>query len=141
MMGRQTFLAHFIIVLACAGASFFAWQRGIPQLVWANDVAGWFGLAIGAVTISAMLWLGWQAWRIDHADASYGHLVSLLCPAIGMLGTVVGLSLSLSKVGDPVQMIASAHTAFYSTGAGIVGMIVVMLMTHSLEVGIKRARP
>lgn len=137
---RRVFLSHFVLCLACAGVSFFAWSRGVPQAVWANDVAGWFGVTIGAVTLSAMLWLGVQAWRIDSADASYGHLVALLCPAIGMLGTVVGLSQSLAKVGEPVQMIASAHTAFYSTGAGIVGMIVTMLLTHSLEAGMRRAR-
>lgn len=138
---RRVFLSHFVICLVCAGASFFAWTKGVPQAVWGNDVAGWFGVAIGSLAISAAIWLGWQAWRVDGADASYGRLVELLCPAIGMLGTVVGLSQSLAKVGDPVQMIASAHTAFMSTGCGIVAMIVVMVMVHSLDAGIKRAAP
>jgi hypothetical protein len=159
---RLTFLSHFCISLACAAAAFFAWQAGAPQTIWANDTAKWFGVAIGAVVVSAIVWLGWQAWLADEmpkttwwmrpqgtptsttimpktVDASYGHVAAILCPSIGMLGTVVGLKLSLSKVGDPVQMIASAHTAFDSTGCGIVGMIAVMLMTHSLEVGMRRA--
>jgi hypothetical protein len=128
-------------------------------MVAANDVARWFGGAIGLLFVWTAVWLGWQAWRVEdnaaavyrwattdemascpsQVDASFGKLVELLCPAIGMLGTVVGLSLAFKDAGSP-EMFKGAATAFYSTGCGITAMILVMLMTASLEAGIRRAR-
>jgi MotA/TolQ/ExbB proton channel family len=159
--GRLTFLSHLVICLACAGVAFFAWANGVPQTIWANAEARWFGVAIGILVVSAMGWLGGQSWIVDllsdksrvanyfpHAtkitvvglpDASYGHLVGLLCPAIGMLGTIVGLSEVFARGGDTIAMIQKAQTAFYSTGCGIVAMIIAMILTHNLESGIKRA--
>jgi MotA/TolQ/ExbB proton channel family len=147
MIQRSTFTAHFVLCLAFSAGAFFAYQAGIPQMVAANDVARYFGAAIGLLFVWTAVWLGWQAWRTDDADAyvegkgnaSFGHLVELLCPAIGMLGTVVGLSLAFKDAGSP-EMFKGATTAFYSTGAGITAMILVMLMTASLEAGIRRAR-
>ena len=119
-------------------------------MVYANSVACWFGGAIGLLFIWTAVWLGWKAWTIDephphwhsmvrkeHFDlhiapsASFGHLVELLCPAVGMLGTVVGLSLAFRDAGSP-EMFKGATTAFYSTGCGIAAMILVMIMTASL---------
>ena len=133
---KLTFLAHFVICLACAAFAFFAWTRGIPQMVWENGAAGWFGAIVAILVLAAAVWLGRQAWREEH-DASFGRLVELLCPAVGMLGTVVGLSEAFAHVGDQMAMIRQGHTAFYSTGSGIVGMIVVMVMVYSLERGAK----
>jgi threonine/homoserine/homoserine lactone efflux protein len=156
-----TFLSHFVLCLAISAGAFFAYQAGIPQMVAANDVARWFGGAIGLLFVWTAVWLGWQAWRADirwtnvtaglssprfnyHpedglADASFGHLVQLLCPAIGMLGTVVGLSLAFKDAGSP-EMFKGATTAFFSTGVGITAMILVMVLTANLESGIRRAR-
>ena len=149
-MRRQTFLSHWIICLLCAGGFSFAWHYGVPQLIWANGDAGYFGAAVGLLVLSAMGWLGWQAWNAERWDvffrgrrppvtADFGHLASVLSPAIGMLGTIVGLSKVFAAGGDTIAMIQKAQTAFFSTGCGIVGMIVIMVMTHSLEAGIKRA--
>ena len=141
-MRRQTFLSHWIICLLCAGGFSFAWHYGVPQLIWANGDAGWFGLAVGALVLSAMARLGWLAWWLDsgasNVDASDGHVAAILSPAIGMLGTIVGLSKVFAAGGDTVAMIQQAKTAFYSTGCGIVGMMVIMVLTHFLEAGIKR---
>ena len=157
MTDRRTFLSHFVICLAIAAGGYFAYRAGIPQMVAANDVARWFGGAIGALFVWTAVWLGWQAWRINtptrwaatfggghkridpDVDSAFGHLVELLCPAIGMLGTVVGLSLAFRNAGTP-EMMAGAATAFYSTGCGIVAMILTMALTYSLEAGIARAR-
>lgn len=162
MPNRITFLSHFVLVLAIAAGAFFAYQAGIPQMVAANDVARWFGGTIGALFVWTAIWLGWQAWLVDtqpktvwwmrpqgtptssvisapEVSASFGHLVELLCPAIGMLGTVVGLSLAFKDAGSSA-MFAGARTAFFSTGAGIVAMILTMALTFNLERGIARAR-
>lgn len=164
MPNRLTFLSHFCISLAIAAGAFFAWRAGIPQLVIANNVARWFGGAIGALFVWTAIWLGRQAWRVDtpehyegdagwhrgtlpsarlipvpHVDASFGHLVELVFPAIGMLGTVAGLSLAFKDAGSP-EMLRGAATAFYSTGCGITAMILTMFLTASLEAGIRRAR-
>ena len=162
MAERRTFLSQFVIMLAIAAGAYFAWRAGIPQLVAANDVARWFGGAIGVLFVWTAVWLGWQAWRVDalpkvtwwmrpdgrptssvnlitEPDAGFGHLMQLMFPAIGMLGTVVGLSLAFRNAGTP-EMMAGAATAFYSTGCGIVAMILTMALTYSLESGIARTR-
>ena len=64
MNGRLTFLSHFVICLACAGLAFFAWTRGVPQTVYANDMSmmtsviavlpRWNGLTY---FVTAMAWL------------------------------------------------------------------------------------
>ncbi len=156
---HRTFLSHFVLCLAIAAGAYFAYRAGIPQMVAANDVARWFGGAIGALFVWTAVWLGWQAWCVEpaagavyrwattdekapcpsQADAHFGHLMQLMFPAIGMLGTVVGLSLAFRNAGTP-EMMAGAATAFYSTGCGIVAMILTMGLTYSLENGIARAR-
>ncbi len=148
-MSRLTFLSHFIICLAITAGAYLAWRAGIPQMVAANDVARWFGGGIGALFVGTAVWLGWQAWEADASyayfetppriDAGFGHLMQLMFPAIGMLGTVVGLSLAFRNAGTP-EMMAGAATAFYSTGCGIVAMILTMALTYSLEAGVARAR-
>ena len=155
MTDRRTFLSHFVLCLAFAAGGYFAYRAGIPQMVASNDVARWFGGAIGVLFVWTAVWLGWQAWQADSpgewtfvgtqwkrltsVDPSFGHLVELLCPAIGMLGTVVGLSLAFRNAGTP-EMMAGAATAFYSTGTGIVAMVLTMVLTYSLEAGIAMAR-
>jgi hypothetical protein len=140
---RLTFLSHFVICLAIAAGFYFAWRAGIPQMVAENIVGRWFGGVIGTLFVWTAAWLGLLAWFADDSDfevaADFGHLMQLMFPAIGMLGTVVGLSLSFRNAGTP-EMMAGAATAFYSTGCGILAMILTMAMTYSLECGIARAR-
>ena len=152
--GRRTFLSHFVLCLACACGGFFAWKSGVLLQGCGDPVVQWVGATIGALFISGVVWLGWQAWRADDppmvvmgrrlatagADSSYGDLLILISPAIGMVGTVSGLSVVFGHLGDQAALAAGGSTAFFSARFGIVAMILMAAISHSLEVGIRRAR-
>jgi len=65
MNGRRTFLLWFVEVLAVSGGAFFAWTRGVPQAVWANDMSMMTSV-IAALFVGTAAWLGWQAWNADE---------------------------------------------------------------------------
>ena len=153
-MQRRTFLSHFVLSLAIAAAAFFAWQSGILLQGCNEPVVRYVGLTIGALFVSGVVWLGWQAWRADvpvrrqpfyvdeaaSADASYGDLLILISPAIGLVGTVSGLSVVFGNLGNQAALATGGSTAFYSARFGIVAMILMAVLSYSLEAGIKRAR-
>jgi hypothetical protein len=62
---RLTFLSHFVLCLACAALAFFAWDNGVPQAIWTNDMSMMTSV-IGALFVSSAVWLGWEAWRIGE---------------------------------------------------------------------------
>jgi hypothetical protein len=152
-----TFLSHFVLCLAISAGAFFAYQAGIPQMVAANDVARWFGGAIGLLFVWTAVWLGWQAWRADirwtnvtaglssprfnyHpedglADASFGREAEKWCVAIGLIGTVIGLILQ-AKAG-PGEL---NFTALQTTGCGALGYLLTAILSSNLESGIRRSR-
>ena len=145
---RRTFLSHFVLSLAIAAATFFAWQSGILLQGCNEPVVRYVGLTLGALFISGVVWLGWQAWHVDSwsaldaewADASYGDLLILISPAIGLVGTVSGLSVVFGNLGNQAALATGGSTAFYSARFGIVAMILMAVLSYSLEAGIKRAR-
>ena len=157
MRDHLTFLSWFCLMLAIGAGAFFAGYEGVPQLVLANPSARWFALAVATLFVGVALWLGRQAWHVDeinskpwksvskaaalaeYADASFGHLAIVLFPSIGLVGTVVGLSIGFRAGADTAGLMAGASTAFYSTGCGLVAMILMMIMVWNLETGIRRA--
>lgn len=144
MTQRLTFLSHFVVCLACAGAGFFAYQRGILLQGTQEPVVAWVGATIGLLFISGVVWLGWQAWLTDaghaQADAAYGDYLILIFPAIGLVGTVSGLGVVFAHLGDQAALAVGGAQAFYSARFGIVAMILIATMSYSLEQGVKKAR-
>lgn len=155
-MQRLTFLSHFVLSLAIAAGAFFAWQSGILLQGCNEPVVRWVGMTIGALFVSGVVWLGWQAWRTDGewihgvdaigeyespaGDASYGDLLILISPAIGLVGTVSGLSVVFGNLGNQAALATGGSTAFYSARFGIIAMILMAVLVHALETGIKRAQ-
>lgn len=151
---RRTFLAHFCISLACAGGFFFAWQRGVPQAVYAND-ASMMTSAIVALFVVTMAWLGGQAWQADawndfyskrsglpviiHASADFGHSAERWSVMFGLLGTTIGLSLQAHALTSGPSSFGALATSLYTTGTGIVSALLIGVMVFSLEAGIRRA--
>lgn len=157
-MNRPTFTAHWVICLICMGAFAFAHAYGIPQLIWASD-ASYMTSAIAALVVGAAVWLGWQAWRLDSlgeyigldinskhsfrplsANSDFGQEAQLLAPALGMLGTVIGLSMQAKALVAGAAGLGALSTSLFTTGAGIAGFIVLKILTLNLEAGIRRAR-
>jgi hypothetical protein len=137
---RRTFLGHWIISLVCAAMFAFAYAYGIPQLIWASDQS-YMTSAIAALVVGAAIWLGWQAWLADSgfANSDFGQEAQLLAPALGMLGTVIGLSMQAKALVAGAAGLGALSTSLFTTGAGIAGFIIIKVMTLNLEVGIRRA--
>lgn len=143
-MNRRAFLSHFIICLACAGASFFAWQRGIPQTVYAAD-ASMMTSAIAALFVVTAVWLGWQAWEADavwepNVSSDFGRLAEKLAVRFGLIGTGVGIILTVKAALASATPLSALQTAFFSMISGVAAASIIAVMTHSLKAGIARAR-
>ena len=142
---RRTFLGHWIICLVCAAAFAFAYAYGIPQLIWASDQS-YMTSAIAALVVGAAIWLGRQAWLIDepHKEGDwprgdFGHEAQLLAPALGMLGTVIGLSMQAKALVAGAAGLGALSTSLFTTGAGIAGFIIIKILTYNFECGRERA--
>lgn len=156
-MARLTFLSHFVICLACAGASFFAYQRGVFQTIYAND-ASMMTSAIAALFVGTAIYLGWQAWLVtdcfeivdlDTGDvirptrahaADLGHSAERWSVMLGLLGTTIGLSLQAHALTSGPSSFGALATSLYTTGTGIVSALLIGVMVFSLESGIRRAQ-
>ena len=68
--------------LAIGAAAWFAYLNGVFTAVWTNDQSMMTSV-IAVVFLGTTVWLGWQAWRVDAADASFGHLAERLLPCSG----------------------------------------------------------
>jgi|SRR6185312_6400456 len=160
-MKRRTFTAHYVLCLVCLGVFSFAWRYGVPQLIWASD-ASYMTSAIAALVVGTAVWLGWQAWiadsysgveavytptpdgstvfrRMQGPNADFGQEAQLLTPALGMLGTVIGLSMQAKALVAGAASLGALSTSLFTTGVGIAGFIVLKVLTLNLEAGIKRA--
>lgn len=151
-MARLTFLSHFVICLACAGATFFAWTRGIPQSVYAGDVS-MMTSAIAALFVATVVYLGWQAWRAGDApvylgldnggrriegrakiDTDTGYLAAELCMVIGVIGMAMGLSMQGKAISAGGQAIFAAWaTQLSATIVGCIAAAVILVMTRLIE--------
>jgi|SRR6185312_10489574 len=156
-MKRRTFTAHYVLCLVCLGVFSFAWRYGVPQLIWASD-ASYMTSAIAALVVGTAGWLGWQAWEADsrywqenksqtdlelvaspYASSDFGQEAQLLTPALGMLGTVIGLSMQAKALVAGAASLGALSTSLFTTGVGIAGFIVLKVLTLNLEAGIRRA--
>ncbi len=154
---RLTFLSHFILCLACAGLSFFAWVNGVPQMIWANDTSMMTSV-IGALFVGSVAWLGWQAWRIGEPisndrrrndaptssaplpSSDYGHLAERLCVMAGFVGTAIGLSMQAKSLAGGATSFTALATSLFTTASGGTAAALIAVMTFNLEAGVRRAR-
>ncbi len=155
MTARLTFLSHFVICLACVGSAFFAWQRGVPQMVYANDMSMMTSV-IAALFVVTCCYLGRQAWMADGGgwvidptthlivpsgvDATFGHLAEGLAVRLGLIGTGIGIVLTIKASLASANPLSALQTAFFSMICGVAASSLIAVMTYSLERGIEGAR-
>lgn len=143
-MNRLTFLSHWVLCLVIFGIAFFSYRWGVFQTIWAND-ASYMTSVIAALVVGAMVWLGWQAWLTDTSligySSDFGQEAQLLAPALGMLGTVIGLSMQAKALVAGAAGLGALSTSLFTTGAGIAAFILIKVLTMNLEAGIRRSRP
>jgi hypothetical protein len=161
MTEKRCFMQFFVIALSFAVVAFFSGYYGILTKIWQTDVT-YMTSVIAAVFVASVLYLGFASWRFDErpriglavitkdsaraiADTGIGKGAAYIVTLIGLLGTVIGLSLQLQimagiQVGNQASMmkafalVASAlGTAFYATGCGIAASIGIYLVTLNLD--------
>lgn len=152
-MTRLCFLSHIVICSACAALAYFAWQSGALIMVWQTD-ASMMTSVIAVLFLVTAGWLGWQAWLADEppqidgedwdslksrANADFGHLAALLSPALGMLGTAIGLSLQAKALVNGAASFGALSTALFTTACGIAGFILISVLVFNVEAGVRRA--
>lgn len=155
---RPTFTAWFVQVLACAGIAFFAWQNGVPQTIYANDMSMMTSV-IAALFVGTVAYLGRQAWAADEpprylgldtsgrridgragAASDFGHLAERLAVMAGFVGTAIGLSMQAKSLAGGATSFTALATSLFTTASGGTAAALIAIMTYSLETGIRRAR-
>jgi hypothetical protein len=121
---------------------------------------------IGVVFVGTAAWLARQAWRIDSPpliqswndemqrvemvarwpsleggpDVSWGHKAPEICAMLGLIGTVIGLSLQAKALMSGPASFGALATSLFTTATGASAAILLIVMTHLVESGIRTAR-
>lgn len=141
MTDKRTFLAHFVICLACAAAVFFATLYGVPQLIWQSDLSHMTSV-IAALFVGSALYLGWLAWRLSPSTASailakaeYGHFIEEKFLRLGILGTVIGLSLQAKALAAGTDGLMPLATAMMCTATGVLASLLMSVLAFNITAG------
>lgn len=137
MTNRITFLSHFIICLACVALAFFAWQTGAVLMVWQSD-ASMMTSVIACLFVGTAVWLGRQAWTLENNG--WGDRAESLAVKFGLIGTGVGIILTIKAALASASPLAALQTAFFSMVCGVAASSIISIMTFSLDAGIRRTR-
>jgi hypothetical protein len=132
MTDKRCFLQWFILLLSYGTAAFFAAYFELLQSIWRTDVT-YMTAVIGAIFVAAALYIGFASWRFDSngaianphnetganrqataiADSGLGRTASYVITLVGLLGTVIGLTLQMRSMATiDVANINSLVAAF-----------------------------
>ncbi len=137
---RRYFVQHFIICLTVGVGVFFAFMLGGPQEVWRTDLS-YMTSVVACLVIFAAFYLGRQAWSVsEDTNPAVGLFVTGLCPLIGLLGTSTGLRLNVSTLATGGSGLLPLSTSLETMQIGVLGLIIIAVMTFNLEAGIGAAR-
>lgn len=156
---KRGFVTWWIIALTFAVTLFWAGYFGVLQNIWRTDVTHFTTLIFGIfVAVSGII--GWNTYRLsedNHASVdkamALGWFASLMCTSIGLLGTVIGLSMMVQtqvagvNPGDPNALMSmighvmsSLGTALYTTAVGIGTGIALQIQCFNLQHVLKEYR-
>lgn len=152
-------LQWVVFCLSYTVIAFFAAYYGVFQQVWTVDVTHLTSL-IALVFVISCGYLGVASWRYDTpgtwvkkeerfaqaiADTNIGRAAAYLVTLLGLLGTVIGLtiqvramaSIDLSNAQHALQFVVAVlsglGTALYATGCGIVASFGITVLGSNLE--------
>ena len=135
MSDKRTFLGHLVISLAIAGGAFFAYQRGVPQTIFAQDES-YMTSGIAALLVATALYLGCLAWNVGpNTSSAFGHLAEKLAVMGGLAGTTIGLSLQAKALVGGATSFGALSTSLYTTAAGVIAAALISVMVFNLEAG------
>ena len=137
-MKRVTFLTEFVIALAVVVGVAFAWQLGLVQAIWRADES-YMTSAIAAlfvVTVAVMMSASWGSIERRWRGGDFGHWAERVLPMLGLLGTVIGISMQAeSLASNGMASLGALKTGFYATACGIGASAIISFMTYVLEHG------
>jgi len=155
-VSHRVFLQWIMLLISFATAAFFAGYYGILGMIWQTDVTFMTSVIAGLFVVS-VFYLGWSSWRYDNggrmqgavADTGVGRASAYVITLVGLLGTVIGLTMQVRAMGsigaDVGSLLGFLKTvsvalgsAFLATGCGIVGSIGIVIMTANLDYFIDR---
>jgi len=143
-MNDRTFVQHFLLVVATAVAFWFLWLYGVPQLVYDKDLSH-VTTAIAATFVGMTAYIGWLAWRLNEFtvtevfhELEFAWFIEDRLLRIGLLGTVIGLSLQAAEMANGLQGLLPLSTALYTTATGIAASLVLAVMTYNVKAGIDK---
>lgn len=73
-----------------------------------------------------------------ESGSSFGHYAKEASVMLGLLGTVIGLSMQLAAAHGSVESLSAFSTQFASTGCGIVSALLIFTMTTNIEAAKRR---
>ena len=128
-----------IIFGAISVSSYFAYLKGLPQIVVSHDATG-ISVAIMAVTLLGTFYVGSVSKRLDSGvlgKKTLGRPMKILnylsdvCFPLGLLGTAVGFCMMMysalgttKDVAEIINMLkAGISTALYTTAFGLIGTL------------------
>lgn len=98
---------------------------------------------IAVLLVWTAAYLGWQAWGVDRAcwaSSAWGHEAEGLAVKLGLIGTGVGIILTIKAALASTSPLSALQTAFFSMICGVAASAIIARMTNSLEAGIERGR-
>ena len=147
---KRAFLQYFIMLLAYSTATFFACYLGVIQTIFNADVTYMTSLIAALFTISC-LFIGYATWNFEKnitkaiAGSTMARTAAYVVTLVGLLGTVIGLSIQVKALGSLdisndqnitafIGILGSSiGTAMFSTMCGIVAAIGITAMNSNLE--------
>ena len=127
---RKCFMQYFAVVLALAIGSFFGWVYGVPQLIWASDQSHMTSVILVFFVISVG-WLGVRSW--DENQTPWGWHAANVSMMMGMLGTIVGISLQAKAVSQGLGGLSILGTSLFPTMVGIGSAIILSTLAYNLQ--------
>lgn len=134
MRERIVFLTEFVIALAVVVGVAFAWQLGLVQAIWRADES-YMTSAIAAqfaITVAILLR---AAWREDRAASKFGHWAERSLPMLGILGTMIGVSMLAAAKSQGLDSLDALRTGLFASACGVGSGYIVSYMTYILEHG------
>lgn len=160
---KPAFLQWLALMVALGIATFYAGHFGLLSRIWLGD-ASHMSAAVAALVLGTAGYIGYMCWIVPEKwergeDIEYGRIsrfkrglseiedhaewcpvAETLSPALGLVGTIMGLeqqALALREGGDVLGLLG---TALYSTFAGVVGLAIIVLLSHVLSSALRKAR-
>lgn len=131
-MKRVIFLTEFVIALAVVVGVAFAWQLGIVQAIWRADES-YMTSAIAALFVVTVANIMRSAWREDQRAVRHGYWAKDSLPMLGLLGTVIGVSIQAAAKASGLESLSALQTGLYASACGMGASFIISYMTHVLE--------